>query len=54
MDPADIADKIIILVDDISLRNELVKKGNLQVAKFPLTKFSHNLKEVIKEVINKG
>jgi glycosyltransferase involved in cell wall biosynthesis len=54
MDPADIADKIIILVDDISLRNELVKKGNLQVAKFPLTKFSYNLKEVIKEVINKG
>jgi glycosyltransferase involved in cell wall biosynthesis len=54
LDPADIAEKINILTVDKSLRNELVKKGNLQVSKFPLTKFSHNLKEVIKEVINKG
>jgi glycosyltransferase involved in cell wall biosynthesis len=54
LDPADIAEKINLLIDDKSLRNELVRKGNLQVPKFPLTKFSHNLKEVIKEVINKG
>ena len=54
LDPADIAEKINILIDDKSLRDELVRKGNLQVSKFPLTKFSHNLKEVIKEVINKG
>jgi glycosyltransferase involved in cell wall biosynthesis len=54
LDPADIAEKINLLIGDKSLRDELVKKGNLQVAKFPLTKFSHNLKEVIKEVINKG
>ena len=54
LDPVDIAEKINILIDDKSLRDELVKKGNLQVSKFPLIKFSHNLKEVIKEVINKG
>ena len=54
LDPDDIAEKINILIDDQSLRDELVKKGNLQVCKFPLTKFSHNLKEVIKEVIIKG
>jgi glycosyltransferase involved in cell wall biosynthesis len=54
LDPADIAEKINLLIGDKSLRDELVKKGNLQVAKFPLTKFSYNLKEVIKEVINKG
>ena len=54
LDPADIADKINLIIDDKSLRDELIKKGNLQVTKFPLTKFSHNLKEVIKEVINRG
>ena len=54
LDPADIAEKINILIDDKFLRDELVKKGNLRVGKFPLTKFSHNLKEVIKDVINKG
>ena len=54
LDPIDIAEKIDLLIKDKSLRNELVHKGYLQVDKFPLTKFSHNLKEVIKEVINKG
>jgi glycosyltransferase involved in cell wall biosynthesis len=54
LDPADIAEKINLLIEDKSLRNELVHKGYLQVDRFPLTKFSHNLKEVIKEVINKG
>lgn len=54
LDPVDIAEKINILINDKSLKDELVKKGYLQVSKFPLTKFSHNLKEVIKEVINKG
>jgi glycosyltransferase involved in cell wall biosynthesis len=54
LDPADIAEKIIHIIEDKSLRDELVHKGYLQVDKFPLTKFSHNLKEVIKEVINKG
>jgi glycosyltransferase involved in cell wall biosynthesis len=54
LDPADIAGKINLLLNDKGLRDELVQKGNLQVNKFPLTKFSHNLKEVIKEVINKG
>jgi glycosyltransferase involved in cell wall biosynthesis len=54
LDPADIADKINLIIDDKSLRDEFIQKGNKQVTKFPLTKFSHNLKEVIKEVINKG
>jgi len=53
LDPVDIAEKLNILINDPSLRDELVKKVNLQVSKFPLTKFSHNLKEVIKEVIIK-
>ena len=52
LDPVDIAEKISLLIDNRILRDELIKKGNLQIAKFPLTKFSHNLKEVIKEVIN--
>jgi glycosyltransferase involved in cell wall biosynthesis len=54
LDPSDIANKINQLINDKALRDDLVQKGNLQVNKFPLTKFSHNLKEVIKEVINEG
>jgi glycosyltransferase involved in cell wall biosynthesis len=53
LDPSDIAEKINILINDKNLRDDLIKRGNLQISKFPLTKFSHNLKEVIKEVINK-
>jgi glycosyltransferase involved in cell wall biosynthesis len=52
IDPADIAKKISTLIDDNNLRDELINKGKFQVTKFPLTKFSHNLKEVIEEVIN--
>lgn len=54
LDPADIADKINQIFNDIELRGELIRKGYLQVNKFPLSKFSHNLKEVINEVINRG
>lgn len=54
MDPIDIAEKIKLLINDNSLREELVKNGKLQLSKFSLAKFSHNLKEVIKDVINKG
>ena len=53
-EPNDIAEKVNILIDNKNLRDEFIIKGKLQVSKFSLAKFSYNLKEVIKEVINKG
>jgi glycosyltransferase involved in cell wall biosynthesis len=53
MQPEDIAEKVNTLIENRYLREELIKKGKLQITKFSLAKFSYNLKEVIKEVINK-
>jgi glycosyltransferase involved in cell wall biosynthesis len=53
MKPEDIAEKVNTLIENKYLREELIKKGKLQVTKFSLARFSYNLKEVIKEVINK-
>jgi glycosyltransferase involved in cell wall biosynthesis len=54
LDPVDIAEKINLLIYDKNLCNELIQKGKLQINKFSLANFSHNLKEVIKELIIKG
>jgi glycosyltransferase involved in cell wall biosynthesis len=50
-DPADIAEKIEIILGNKVLRDELISKGKTRLNKFSLTNFSTKLREVIEGII---